>query len=118
MNNPQGWMKETKSRIAWAILAVLLAFLTAALTFGDAPARRVVSKDSGGSDEPSARNWGQWQNSLKPKGELASGIALAVGGETEYVIVIPESPTTQEQKAAEELQQWLGEMTGAEFAVD
>ena len=61
--------------------------------------------------------WGQWQNSLKPKGEPAAEIVLAVGGETDYVIVIPASPTTQEQKAAEELQQWLGEMTGAEFPV-
>ena len=63
------------------------------------------------------RRWGQWQNSLKPKGEAAVEIAIAVGGETEYVIVIPESPTTQEQKAAEELALWLGEMTGAEFAI-
>ncbi len=51
------------------------------------------------------------------EGRPAAEIALAVGGETEYVIVIPESPTTQEQKAAEELQQWLGELTGAEFAI-
>jgi len=64
-----------------------------------------------------ARKWGQWQNSLKPKGEPAGEITLAAGGKTEYVIVIPESATTQEQKAAEELQQWLGEMTGAEFAI-
>ncbi len=64
-----------------------------------------------------AATWEQWQNSLKPKGKAGNGIALAVGGKTEYVIVIPASPTTQEQKAAEELQQWLGEMTGAEFAI-
>ena len=65
----------------------------------------------------SAARWGQWQNSLKPKGEGVAEIALAVGGQTDYVIVVPESPTTQEQKAAEDLAQWLGEMTGAEFAV-
>jgi len=53
--------------------------------------------------------WGQWQNPLKPKGEPASGIALAVGGETGYVIVIPESPTTQEQKAAEALAEAMEE---------
>ena len=65
----------------------------------------------------SAARWGQWHNSLQPKGEPAAEIALAVGGETEYVIVIPDSPTTQEQKAAEDLAQWLNEMTGAEFAI-
>ncbi len=61
--------------------------------------------------------WGQWQNSLKPKGEPAGEIALAVGGETDYVIVIPAQPTTQEQKAAEELQKWIGQMTGADYEI-
>jgi len=67
----------------------------------------------------SAAGEGQWQNSLKPKGEPAHEIALAVGGQTEYVIVIPSYSTRsfQERKAAEDLQQWLGEMTGAEFAI-
>ena len=60
---------------------------------------------------------GQWQNSLKPRGAPAGEIALAVGAKTDYVIVIPDSPTTQEQKAAEELQQWVGEMTGADYAL-
>ncbi len=64
-----------------------------------------------------AARWGQWQNSLKPEGTPAPEIALAVGGKTDYVIVIPEKPTTQEQKAAEELALWLGEMAGAEFPV-
>ncbi len=62
-------------------------------------------------------NWQQWHNSLKPQGEPGQEIALAVSGNTEYVIVIPEQPTPQEQKAAEELAHWLGEMTGAEFPV-
>ncbi len=61
--------------------------------------------------------WGQWHNSLKPQGKPAAEIALAVGGKTEYVIVVPAEPTTQEQKAAEELAHWLGEMTGANFPV-
>ncbi len=61
--------------------------------------------------------WGQWRNSLKPKGKPAAELELAVGGHTEYAIVIPETPTPQETKAAEDLAQWLGEMTGAEFPV-
>jgi hypothetical protein len=65
----------------------------------------------------SPATWGQWQNFLKPRGAPAGEIALAIGGNTDYVIFIPESPTTQEQKAAEELQQWLGEMTGADYAI-
>ena len=57
------------------------------------------------SAQGAGRRWGHWQNSLRPKGEAAAEIALAVGGETEYMIVVPASPTTQEQKAAEDLAQ-------------
>ena len=71
----------------------------------------------GTSLQASPRKWGQWQNSLKPKGEAAKEIALAENGQTDYVVVLPDSPTTQEQKAAEDLAQWLGEMTGAEFPI-
>ena len=58
---------------------------------------------------------GQWRNSLRPKGQPAQELTLATDGKTDYVIVIPAKPTTQEQKAAEELAQWLKEMTGAAF---
>lgn len=44
-------------------------------------------------------------------------IQLAEGGRTEYVIVVPARPTPQERKAAEDLAEWLGEMTGAEFSI-
>ena len=64
-----------------------------------------------------AQKWSQWQNSLKPLGLPAHEIALAVGGQTDYAIVIRASATTQEQKAAEELSHWLAEMTGTEFPV-
>ena len=57
----------------------------------------------------------EWANSLKPRGEAAQELTLAAEGETDYVIVIPAKPTTQEQKAADELTQWLKEMTGAVF---
>ncbi len=71
----------------------------------------------GGDLYASDATWGQWQNSLKPQGEPAGEIALAVDGETDYVIVIPAKPTTQEQKAAEELRKWIGQMTGADYAI-
>ena len=60
---------------------------------------------------------GQWRNSLKPKGEAAHELTLAVDGKTDYVIVVPAKPTTQEQKAADELVQWLKEITGAAFPI-
>ena len=47
----------------------------------------------------------------------AGPITLARGGQTDYTIVTPAAPTTQEQKAAEELARWLNEMTGAEFPI-
>jgi len=67
--------------------------------------------------DPPLPYWGQWQNSLKPTGAPGPEITLARQGRTDYVIVIPAQPTPQEQKAAEELAQWLAEMTGGAFAV-
>lgn len=61
--------------------------------------------------------WAQWENSLKPKGTPAGEITLARAGKTDYVIVIPSQPTTQEQKAAEDLALWLGKMTTAQFPI-
>lgn len=60
---------------------------------------------------------GSWQNALKPKGELGAEVTLARGGKALYAILIPAAPSTQEQKAAADLAQWLAEMTGARFAV-
>lgn len=57
----------------------------------------------------------RWQNSLRPAGPAAATLTLASGGATEYVIVVPAAPTPQDQKAAADLSQWLGEMTGARF---
>jgi len=59
----------------------------------------------------------EWRNSLEPKGEPAASFTLATDGQTDYVIVIPGAPTTQDQKAAKDLAHWLGEMTGANFPV-
>jgi hypothetical protein len=58
-----------------------------------------------------------WRNSLKPAGAPAGEIRLAENGHTGYVIVTPRTPTAQEEKAAADLAEWLGEMTGATFAV-
>ena len=60
---------------------------------------------------------GRWTNALQPKGIASPPITLAENGKTDYVIVVPAKPTTQEEKAAADLAQWLGTMTGAEFAV-
>ena len=58
-----------------------------------------------------------WRNSLKPAGTPGRGLVLAAGGETEYVIVIPAKPTTQERKAADDLALWLREMSSAKFRI-
>lgn len=64
---------------------------------------------------PSAA-WERWQNALQPQGE-GHILNLAVAGNTDCVIVLPEQPTRLEQRAADELQLWLGEITGAEFTI-
>jgi len=58
-----------------------------------------------------------WQNALKPSGVPGAEITLAKDGKALYGILIPAAPSTQEQKAAEDLAQWLGEMTAARFVV-
>ncbi len=68
------------------------------------------------SEEGAKRN-GSWVNALRPKGEPAPEIALAVDGRTDYAIVCSASPTTQEEKAAMDLGHWLSEMTGANLPV-
>ncbi len=58
-----------------------------------------------------------WQNSLKPRGKAGPMLTLAKNSRTLYRIVVPEEPTTQEEKAATDLAQWLGEMTGGKFGI-
>jgi hypothetical protein len=64
-----------------------------------------------------AEPWTAWQNALAPKGEPGPELTLAHDGVTEYSILVPDAASTQEQKAAADLAQWLKEMTGADFAV-
>lgn len=61
--------------------------------------------------------WKEWHNALKPKGKPAPELTLSVAGETDYLIIIPETGTTSEKKAAEDLAHWLQTMTGATFPV-
>ena len=39
----------------------------------------------------------QWDNSLKPQGELAAELTLASGGVAQYSLILRAQPTTQEQ---------------------
>ena len=64
-----------------------------------------------------AETWTQWRNALQPKAEAGPELTLAVDGVTDYVIVLPKEATSQEEKAAEDLQHWLQEMTGASFGI-
>lgn len=58
-----------------------------------------------------------WENSLKPRGVPGSEITLAQGGKALYSIIIPSDASTQEEKAAEDLAYWLGEIARAELSV-
>ena len=58
-----------------------------------------------------------WENALKPKGLPGEELTLAKDGRALYGIMLPASPSTEEQKAANDLAQWLGEMTGARFVI-
>jgi hypothetical protein len=58
-----------------------------------------------------------WRNSLHPEGTPGDEITLASAGKTDYVIMIPTKPTTQERKAADDLKLWLDKMTGASFPI-
>ncbi|MBI4472411.1 MAG: hypothetical protein HY646_07060, partial [Acidobacteria bacterium] len=59
----------------------------------------------------------RWGNSLKPQGKTGPKLTLARGGRTEYVVLLPAKPTTQDVKAASDLTRWLKEMSGANLPV-
>lgn len=59
----------------------------------------------------------EWKNSLKPKGTPGPELTLASGGHTDYTIMLPSKPTTEDQKAADDLAMWLKQMTGAIFPI-
>lgn len=59
----------------------------------------------------------QWSNSLKPNGKSGPTIQLAANGKSQYVIVISSRATTQEQKAANDLQHWLEEISNVKLSI-
>jgi hypothetical protein len=54
---------------------------------------------------------------LTPKGNLGEMITLANKGKSFYSILIPSTPTTQEQKAAEILKEYLTKITQSSFFI-
>src|SRR5688500_8336420 len=56
-----------------------------------------------------------WQNALRPKGAPASSRTLVRDGQPLYAITLPATPTGPERKAADDLRQWVKQMTGAEL---
>ncbi|MBN2308929.1 MAG: LamG domain-containing protein, partial [Candidatus Hydrogenedentes bacterium] len=58
-----------------------------------------------------------WRNALTPKGAPGPELTLATTGNTDYAILLPEKPTTQEEKAAADLVLWLDAMTHVAFPV-
>ncbi|MHC4673012.1 MAG: DUF4838 domain-containing protein, partial [Planctomycetota bacterium] len=56
--------------------------------------------------------WNEWHNSLQPQGTGSVALTLASNGESNYRIVIPKTASTQDIKAADDLQLWLQYMTG------
>jgi len=61
--------------------------------------------------------WSQWHNSLAPTGAQGPELTLADNGQTSYRIVIPVTATTQDIKAAEDLQYWLQQITGVQLPI-
>jgi hypothetical protein len=59
----------------------------------------------------------EWHNALKPKGEATLGLKVAQAGKPVCAIQCPAQPTTQETKAAADLQQWIKGMTGATLEI-
>ena len=57
-----------------------------------------------------------WENTLQPSGASVC-ITLARNGQALYTILLPATPTPQEELAGRELAHWLEEMTGGVFPV-
>jgi len=61
--------------------------------------------------------WTEWHNSLAPQGTPSAPVTLASNGRSDYWIVVPAAATTQDLKAAGDLQYWLQQMTGVQLPV-
>ena len=60
--------------------------------------------------EPSPADW---RNALQPIGNPTAKVKVVEAGKPVCTIQLPAQPTSQEKKAAEDLQHWIREMTGA-----
>lgn len=94
-----------------------LAAVAAVLIGGFAPAQEQsrpqwVTRYLQAPPEP----WDGWRNSLAPRGE-AVALRLSTNGTTTYTIVVPAQANPGEQRAADELQLWLKELTGVSFPI-
>src|SRR5262249_39696507 len=61
--------------------------------------------------------WTSWHNSLKPAGDPAEGFVVTANGAARCVIYLPQQATTEEEKAAEDLQRWLAAVTSAKLSI-
>ncbi len=59
----------------------------------------------------------EWHNTLKPAGESAKALTLVKDGKPLYSILIDTKASPQEHKAADDLQYWIREMTGATLPI-
>ncbi len=59
----------------------------------------------------------QWQNAIQPEGKPAGKLVVAKNRKPLAMLVCPAKPTPQETKAAEELQHWLQEISGATLPI-
>jgi len=64
-----------------------------------------------------AAELGQWRNALKPAGNSSGDFIVSENGQARCAILIPQKPTTQEKKAADDLRQWMQQITGAELPI-
>lgn len=58
-----------------------------------------------------------WSNSLKPKGNPGEALTLVNAGKAVYSIVLPANATEVEKQAANDLQHWVTEITGATLPI-
>lgn len=100
-------MPTNRQTLAIVAMAAALGLCVAA----DSQPRWV--KQLAGAERP---QWNEWHNSLAPKGDSLS-LPLARNGTTDYVIVVPADVNRIDSRAADELQLWLRELTGADFPI-
>ncbi|MCX6229293.1 MAG: DUF4838 domain-containing protein [Bacteroidia bacterium] len=64
-----------------------------------------------------ANNRSAWINSLKPTAKIGAELTITENNKANYSILLSKKPTTQDQKAAEDLKTWLEKMTGATIQI-